>query len=251
MPLYTADALILRTYKLGEADRIVVFLTADRGKRRGVANGARRPKSRFAGGLEPFTCGRVAYFERERRDLVRLQYVETTCSPLKRPTEEALAHVSYFAELIDEWTLEADPADALFRLGSSVMQATIDGVPIERLARYFEYWLLRLQGVYPATTTCSRWGVTLTGGAQMVPAAGTLECAGCKSSEQGVGLSTEALGFLQTAKTLTPGQLGDVVLSTEGVRQLASVHRLLIKAHLDKELKSARVVRELTDNRAR
>jgi DNA repair protein RecO (recombination protein O) len=37
MPLYTADALVLRTYKLGEADRIVVFLTEDRGKKRGVA----------------------------------------------------------------------------------------------------------------------------------------------------------------------------------------------------------------------
>ena len=46
MPLHTADALILRTYKLGEADRIVVFLTEDRGKKRGVAKGARRPRSR-------------------------------------------------------------------------------------------------------------------------------------------------------------------------------------------------------------
>ena len=46
MPLYTADALVLRTYKLGEADRIVVFLTRDRGKKRGVAKGARRAKSR-------------------------------------------------------------------------------------------------------------------------------------------------------------------------------------------------------------
>ena len=45
MPLYTAEALILRTYKLGEADRIVVFLTRDRGKKRGVAKAARRSKS--------------------------------------------------------------------------------------------------------------------------------------------------------------------------------------------------------------
>ena len=45
MPLYTADALVLRTYKLGEADRIVVFLTRDRGKKRGVAQSARRPRS--------------------------------------------------------------------------------------------------------------------------------------------------------------------------------------------------------------
>src|SRR5260221_444854 len=51
MPIYTSDALILRTYKLGEADRIVVFLTRDRGKKRGVAKGARRAKSRFGGGV--------------------------------------------------------------------------------------------------------------------------------------------------------------------------------------------------------
>ena len=47
--VHKSDALILRTYKLGEADRIVVFLTRDRGKKRGVAKGARRPRSRYVG----------------------------------------------------------------------------------------------------------------------------------------------------------------------------------------------------------
>ena len=51
VPLYTADALVLRTYALGEADRLVVFLTRDRGKKRGVAKWARRPRSRFMGAL--------------------------------------------------------------------------------------------------------------------------------------------------------------------------------------------------------
>ena len=71
MPLYTTDALILRTYKLGESDRIVVFLTRDRGKKRGVAKNARQSRRRFGGALEPLTCGRVGYLERERRDLVQ------------------------------------------------------------------------------------------------------------------------------------------------------------------------------------
>src|SRR5687767_5028019 len=130
MPLYTADALVLRTYKLGEVDRIVVFLTRDRGKKRGVAKGARRPRSRFAGALEPLTEVRVAYFESERRELVGLNYAETVRSPLMlaeqrvvadrlRPSGEdtgvvrearaeyleqgdALEHVGYFAELLDE-----------------------------------------------------------------------------------------------------------------------------------------------------
>src|SRR3954467_11268424 len=103
MPLYTTDALILRTYKLGEADRIVVFLTRDRGKKRGVAKNARQSRRRFGGGLEPPTYGRLAYVEKERRELVALQYVEPLRSAFGAGNDQALGYVSYFAELIDEW----------------------------------------------------------------------------------------------------------------------------------------------------
>src|SRR4051812_19299857 len=144
MPLYTTDALILRTYKLGESDRIVVFLTRDRGKKRGVANNARQSRRRFGGALEPLTCGRVGYVERERRDLVRLEYVAPTRSPMAAMHGEDLGYAEYFAELIDEWSPDADPNETLFRLGASMVEAMAGGVPIEPLARYFEYWLLRL-----------------------------------------------------------------------------------------------------------
>src|SRR5262245_11387355 len=109
MPLYTTDSIVLRTYKLGEADRIVVFLTRDRGKKRGVAKGARRPRSRFLGALEPLTRANVAYFEREGRDLVNLNYAEPLCSPLSMPDGAGLNHAAYFAELIDEWAAESNP----------------------------------------------------------------------------------------------------------------------------------------------
>ena len=82
MPLYTADALVLRTYKLGEADRIVVFLTRDRGKKRGVAQGRAAAAVAVRGALEPLTEVRVAYFEKERRELVGLNYAEPVRSPL-------------------------------------------------------------------------------------------------------------------------------------------------------------------------
>src|SRR5439155_21368898 len=118
MPLYTTDALILRTYKLGEADRIVVFLTRDRGKKRGVAKNARQSRRRFGGALEPMTYGRVGYFEREQRDLVSLRYVEPRRSPLAAARGDALGYVGYFAELIDECAPEADPNETLFRLGA-------------------------------------------------------------------------------------------------------------------------------------
>src|SRR5579864_1057792 len=135
MPVYTSDALILRTYKLGESDRIVVFLTRDRGKKRGVAKNARQSRRRFGGALEPMTCGRVSYVERERRDLVHVNYVEQVRSPLSAVDTDALDYVGYFAELIDEWAQEADPNETVFRLGASMVEAMAMGVPVEPLAR--------------------------------------------------------------------------------------------------------------------
>ena len=53
MPLYRDVGVVLRTYKLGEADRIVVLCTQGRGKVRAVAKGVRKTKSRFGSRLEP------------------------------------------------------------------------------------------------------------------------------------------------------------------------------------------------------
>jgi DNA repair protein RecO (recombination protein O) len=212
VPLYTADALVLRTYKLGEADRIVVFLTRDRGTKRGVAKGARRTRSRFTGALEPLTEVQVAYFERPGRELVGLNYAETYRSPLTLANQEALGYVSYFAELLDEWAQDADADERLYRLGASMLEAFQAGVPLEPLARYFEYWLLRLQGVYP---------------------------------EAHRSLSAGASSFLARSRQVPPHRVGELDADRGVLDELRSTHRTLIAMHLDKTLKSDRVLREL------
>jgi len=244
LPVYKSDALILRTYKLGEADRIVVFLTRDRGKKRGVAKGARRPRSRYLGALEPMTRGEVAYFEREQRDLVRLNYVEPVRSPLLARTGDALGHVGYFAELIDEWSPEAHADERLFRLGASMVDAIASGAPVDKLARYFEYWLLRLQGVYPALS-CFDCAGSLRSGAMMLPRAHMFVCRRCAPSGGGTDLSAGAMRFLASAGSAGPDGLESMVLSAAACRELETAHRRLINLHLEKELKSARVLREM------
>ncbi|MEO8521908.1 MAG: DNA repair protein RecO [Acidobacteriota bacterium] len=244
MPVYTSEALILRTYKLGESDRIVVFLTRDRGKKRGVAKGARSARSRFVGALEPMTRAGVAYYEREQRDLVRINYVEPTRSPLSGATGEALGHVGYFAELIDEWAPEAHADERLFRLGASVTEAIAGGAPIEPLARYFEYWILRLQGVYPALGECPGCGEPLGGGAVMPARDEIFVCRIC-APPGGSPLGVEALRFLQSAGGTAPDRLETLPLAARAARELETVHRRLLTLHLDKDLKSARVLREM------
>jgi DNA repair protein RecO (recombination protein O) len=247
MPVFTSEALILRTYKLGEADRIVVFLTRDRGKKRGVAKGARRPRSRFTGGLEPMTRAGVAYYEREQRELVRINYVEPARSPLAAigASPDALGHVGYFAELIDEWAPEAHADERLFRLGASMTEAIASGVPVERLARYFEYWILRLQGVYPATSACPGCHDTFADGAVMPLRDHVFVCHRCAPPGGGTRLSAEALRFLRAAQSVAPERLESLVLDGRPARELETVHRRLMNLHLDKELKSTRVLREM------
>ena len=250
MPVYTSEALILRTYKLGESDRIVVFLTRDRGKKRGVAKGARSRRSRYAGALEPMTRAGVAYYERELRDLVRINYVEPVMSPLSaigtlEATAAAFGHVGYFAELIDEWAPEAHADERLYRLGSAVVDALAAGAPIERLARYFEYWILRLQGVYPELRACPGCGGTLEPGAVMPPREHLFVCRRCTPAAHGTEISAAALGFLRAAGRTAPERMDRLALDGRASRELETAHRRLLITHLEKELKSVRVLREM------
>ena len=244
MPVYTSEALILRTYKLGEADRIVVFLTRDRGKKRGVAKGARRVRSRFVGALEPMTRAGVAYYEREQRDLVRINYVEPVRSPLSRSNGDGLGHVGYFAELIDEWAPEAHADERLYRLGSSMTEAIASGAQVEPLARYFEYWLLRLQGVYPSLLSCPGCAEPLVAGAVMPPREDVFVCPTCAPAG-GTSVGIEALKFLKAAGATAPDRLESLPLQGRASRELETIHRRLLNLHLEKELKSARVLREI------
>jgi len=76
MGLVETEALILRTYNLAEADKIVVCLTRNAGLIRAVARGSRRIKNRFGAALEPFTLLNVAYYQKENQELVSLRQVE-------------------------------------------------------------------------------------------------------------------------------------------------------------------------------
>jgi DNA repair protein RecO (recombination protein O) len=217
--VHSSDALVLRTHRYGEADRIVVFLTVDHGKKRGVAKNASKSRRRFGGALEPLTRGRAHYVEREGRDLVRLERIEAKRSPMQSSTgfEEdpasVLAHASYFSELLDEWSPDNATNERLFRLGAGVGDALGRGGSIETLARYFEYWLLKLEGVYPAI--------------------------------EEMDVSPEAQMFLTAARRMTPRQVIKYVAGRRALRELERAHHKMISMHLEKELKSARIVREL------
>jgi DNA repair protein RecO (recombination protein O) len=251
MQVYSADALVLRSYRYGEADRIVVFLTEDRGKKRGVARHASASRRRFGAALEPLTQGRATYVEREHRELVRLDLVEPRRSPLSSSggrsageAARALGHAGYFAELLDEWAPDGSPNERLFRLGAAAADALSAGGSIDALARYFEYWLLRLEGVYPALDRCPRCGRPSLGqGATLVEAERAYVCLECAPG--GLRISREAVDFLRGTMSRSPADVAARQAPAGALVELEQVHQRLIALHLDKEVRSARVLKEL------
>jgi DNA repair protein RecO (recombination protein O) len=147
MPLRESEAIVLRTFPLGEGDRLVSFLGRSTGRLRGVAQGARRPKSRFGSTLEPLSHIRIWYFERETRDLVRINQCELVHSFMEaqRDYNSTLA-LALVSEITEGVLPEREASDAAFRLvlltASAIERATGVQVPLA----YFSLWMLKLGG---------------------------------------------------------------------------------------------------------
>jgi DNA repair protein RecO (recombination protein O) len=154
-----AEAILLSVQDLQEADRVVEFLTREEGKKRGVARGAKRRYSRFAGELQPLAKARIGWAEKEGRDLVRIGSVE-----LVRPAKslasdlEGILLGAAIAEQMAVFAQEGEPSEVAFRLLDSTLEALERGVDRALAARYYESWLLRLAGVFPAPLDCPQCG---------------------------------------------------------------------------------------------
>src|ERR1700756_659969 len=107
-----AEAIVLRTWPIREADQIVALFTREFGKVKGVAKSAAKSRRRFGGALEPMTHVLASYVEKPRQDLVRLDSCEILASPLSDPVDYArAAALAFFAEVLEETLPDHDPQD--------------------------------------------------------------------------------------------------------------------------------------------
>src|SRR5271154_7231580 len=112
MPARETEAIILKTFPLGEADRLVSFLGRASGRIRGVAAGARRVKNRYGSTLEILSHVRLWYSEKETRELVRIQQCELLESFHKSQSDYQLSTGLAVASEVSEQVLpERETAD--------------------------------------------------------------------------------------------------------------------------------------------
>jgi len=150
MPVRDSEAIVLRTYPLGDADRIVSLLTREHGRLRGVAKGARKPKSAFGAALEPLTYLKVWFYEKETLDLVRLRQCELIESFLDIQQDfRAGMALSLAAEITEAVVPEREPQDPPFRLLLHVARGLRQPSTRPFSLAYFLVWTLRLSGWFP------------------------------------------------------------------------------------------------------
>jgi DNA repair protein RecO (recombination protein O) len=159
MPARETEAIILKTFPLGEADRLVSFLGRTSGRLRGVAAGARRVKNRYGSTLEILSHVQMWYVEKETRDLVRIQQCELLESFHKAQSDYALstglAVISETSELVLPEKEAAEPMFRLILLTAREIERTGDwALPLS----YFAFWTVRLGGWLPRFDRCSACG---------------------------------------------------------------------------------------------
>jgi len=243
MPARETEAIILRTFPLGEADRLVSFFGRASGRMRGVAAGARSVKNRYGSTLGVMSHVQLWYVEKETRELVRIQQAELLESLHKSQSDyelsTGLAIVSEIAELV---LPDHEVSESMFRLmllTAREVERTGDWtLPVA----YFAFWTVRLGGWLPRFDRCAKCGKEF--GAQPAYAAGWADglfCETCRSSGMRP-LNLDARKLAEQFAGTGLDKLAAAELAKRDAEELREVCLNWIEHHTEKKLGTRRML---------
>jgi len=232
--LYRDTGVVLRTYKLRESDRIVVFHTAENGKVRAVAKGVRKTKSKFGARLEPMSHVRLLLYRGRELDIVSQAEAVEPLSPMLSSLDRASQGLAA-VEAVDQLSLEREPNPQLYRMLVGVLR-TIATAPSPLNVAAFYWKLLANEGMRPELDRCVRCGDTEPN-VQFV--AFDLNEGGvlCRSCRSGQAISQGALEIL---REVLGGQLVQALARDESpsTHEVSSLATRALEFHIERRLKA-------------
>jgi len=208
--IFETEALVLRTYNLAEADKIVVCLTRSAGLIRGVAKGCRKLKNRFGASLEPFTVINLTYFEKENKELVSFSQTEILRSRFNLSGNASiLTGFSYMGDLLIDFSPPHQANDNLYRMALACFEAASQSPEdLESVLRYFEVWLLKIEGFLPDLKACANCHRTFSDETVYLGSDLSLRCTHCSNSRGGA-ISKGLHSQLRTTEKLPPAKFAE------------------------------------------
>lgn len=234
--LYRDQGVVLRTTKLGEADRIISFMTQGHGKVRAVAKGVRKSGSRFGARLEP--TSHVALQCYRGRELDVVTQVETIdANRALRESYACITHAVPMLEAVDQVAQEREAAPALYRMLVGALR-TLSERPSPVVTPAFFWKLLSLEGFHPYLDACVRCGDEIGPFTAIDLGEGGVLCATC-GRLGGRRVEPEALAFLGQ---LVGGELNRAIAEPPAADHVHEIERLGVLAleyHSERRLRSA------------
>jgi DNA repair protein RecO (recombination protein O) len=232
--LYRDQGVVLRSIKLGEADRIVTLMTQGHGKVRAVAKGIRKTASKFGARLEP--TSHVAFQCYRGRDLDIVTQAETIdANRALREHYGCLTHAVSMLEAVDQVAPERETNPALYRMLERALR-TLAECPSPAVSTAFFWKLLSLEGFHPVVEECARCG----GGGPFPAwdlADGGVLCGACGLGGRPIRPESAAV-----IARIVGGGLGGVLADPPDERVVGEVERLAIATleyHSERRLRSA------------
>lgn len=246
MGLVETEGLILKTYSLAEADKIVVFLSQQHGLVRGVAKGAKRLKSKFGGSLEPFTIAQMTYFQKEEKELVSISQIELIKSYFENAAEpEFFQKFAYIAELLTEFAPPHDPNERLYRMAKACLESGAQNSRrLESIVLYFELWLLRLGGYLPDWNRCENCRRELGAVEKTnLQINYQLLCSTCGQTKSKWAISPEQREVFNVAQRISPDKFAAFADEKLGdVKEISAVLKRIISGILGKNVVAEKVL---------
>jgi DNA repair protein RecO (recombination protein O) len=243
MTVKESEAIVLRSFPLGEGDRLVSFLDRQSGRVKGVARGARLPKSRFGSTLELLSYIRIWYFERENRDLVRINQCELIESFMDVQSDYSSGvSLALVSEITEAVLGEKEPADPQFRLVLLTARAIRTHGSSPAVLAYFCLWTARLGGWLGPLDRCSRCGrLVEEENLYTSPGNPELACSDCRDGWM-KPVSKEALSIGRTALSGTLERLLKGNHSPEASQEILSYGLDVLEHHIEKKLISRKLL---------
>ena len=228
---YRDSGIVLRTYKLGEADRIVVIMTAGRGKVRAVAKGVRKTTSRYGGRLEPLSHVALQLHEGRNLDVVSQAETIDHFRPLRDDLDRLTRGVSLL-EVVDQIAQEREANPRLYQMLLCALR-TLAADPSPLLVPAFYWKVLALDGVSPELDTCVSCGGDEPLVAFDLAEGGVL----CRTCRRGVAISPEAIALL---RRILGGELGAVLRepATPATHEVSLLATRSMETHLERRLRT-------------
>lgn len=229
---------------MGETDLLVSFFTADKGRLKGVAKGARKSRKRFANCLDAFCLTKMEYEEKANRDLLFLRSGKLIDGFSGIRTDfYALALASYMAELAETLFPMGVQAKRMFSLLKNMLPAVSKEADIKALRIFFEARALALGGYGINLERCCRCGRRYAGEGRAVfkPKKGGIACLKCeKESIYTPGMNPETAKALYRLQEALKDGPEDYSLPREVLEEMRKILDAHLRYTLGRELKTAR-----------